>query len=325
MDKNPNCLYVGDTLEDVLGSKSLDQLFAELMTKDEKVVIFANNDAFAKIATAWLKSSTNMDTGAFETWAGCYKFKCDIYSRPNDQLHELLKANWNSAPSYDFSNTDFTPSFEFGFASALVNRNFSKKEQFKVLLSKFIKREYEQQILEARKHLDTYILDKDLQLLLGGSGKTLENFRELPRMSIYREPFFRDTISSVPPNQSYWPGKVGKLDVSTATDAEVEELCTLSDDINIAIMNFSVPAGLSGSVNGELFQSRGWKYMTSVRNGTLSDAEYNEALDEILAEKIAVIHVPFDLREHVLFVFIPYIKSLKQENNTAALQKYSLK
>ena len=144
-------------------------------------------------------------------------------------------------------------------------------------------------------------------------------------MSIYRAPFFRDTINTVPPNQAYWPGKVGKLDISKATDAEVTELCTLTDDINIAIMNFSVPAGLSGSVNGELYQSRGWKFITSVKNGVLTDTEYNEALDEILAENIAMIHVPFDLREHILFVFLPHVKSLKQENNNAALEKFTLK
>jgi hypothetical protein len=325
MNKNPNCLYCGDTLEDVLGDKTLEQFLREMMGKEEKVVIFANNEAFAKIAAAWLKSSTNMDKAAFETWAGCYKFKCDVYSRPNDQLFELLKATWDSAVAYNFADVDFSPSFEFALASAFADRNFGKKEQFKTLLSKFIKREYEQQILEARKHLDTYILDTDLQTLLGGSGKTLENFRTLPRMSIYREPFFRDTIDTVPPNQAYWPGKVGKLDISKATDAELTELCTLTDDINIAIMNFSVPAGLSGSVNGELYQSRGWKFITSVKNGVLTDTEYNEALDEILAERIAVIHVPFDLREHILFVFLPLVKSLKQENNLAALEKFTLK
>lgn len=325
MKVNPSCLYCDDTLEDVLGTKSLEDLFAELMALEEKVVIFANNDAFAKIATAWMKSSTNMDQAAFDMWASCYKYKCDVYSRPNDQLNELLKSYWASAPSYDLSNADFSPSFEFALASAFADRNFAKKDKFKTLLSKFIKREYEQQILEARKHLDTYILDNDLQVLLGGSGKTLEDFRELPRMSIYREPFFRDIIDTVPPNQAYWPGKVSKLDIGNATNAEVAELCQLTDDINISIMNMSVPAGLSGVSNGELYQSRGWKFITSVKSGVLTDAEYNEALDEILAEKIAMIHIPFDLREQILFVFLPYVKSLKQENNNTALNKFTLK
>jgi hypothetical protein len=144
-------------------------------------------------------------------------------------------------------------------------------------------------------------------------------------MSIYREPFFRDTIRTDAINQSYFPGKRGKLDIANATGAEVEELCAVTDDINIAIMNLSVPAGMSGAVNGELYQSRGWKYIKSVRDGVLTDAEYNEALDDMLNEKIALVHVPFDLREHILFVFLPYVKSLKQDNNIAQLEKFCLK
>ncbi len=326
MDTNPKCLYCEDTLDDLLAEKTLEQFLREMMAIEEKVVIFANNDAFSKIATSWLKSSTNMDASAFETWASCYKFKCDMYSRPNTQLFELLKANWSTAPVYDFSDNAYLPSFEFCLATAFYNRNFVKKEQFKELLSKFIKREYEQQILEARRHIDTHILDHDLQELLGGSGKTLENFKELPRMSIYREPFFREVIDTVPSNQSYMPGKLGKLDISRASEAELLELCTLSDDVNIAISGISNPGGLTGVVNSDFsLQSRGWQFINSIRDGVLSDAEYNAVLDEILAEAITLVHVPLDLRETILFVFLPYIKSLKQQNSISVLEKFTLK
>jgi hypothetical protein len=323
MNTNPNCLYVGDTLEAVLGTKTLEQLFLELMVRDDKVTIFANNDAFAKIATFWLKSSTNMDNAAFETWVSCYKFRADVYSSSNNQLIELLKTHWNSAPSADFTSINFGPSFEFALASAFVNKEFAKKEKFKELLSKFIKRDYENLILEARKHLDTYILDKDLQEVLGGSGKTLQNFRELPRMSIYREPFFRDIISTVPPDRSYKPGKASKIDLSNATEAEANELCTLTNDINMAIVNSTASTGLSGIVNVDSEQD--WKYITSVKSGVLTDTEYNQVIDEILAEKIAIVHVPGNLYKQVLFVLLPYIKSLKQENNISLLQKFALK
>lgn len=325
MKTNSRCLYCEDTLEDLLGDRSIKDFLTELMQVEEKVVIYANNDAFAKIITAWLKSTVNMDQAAFNTWANCYKHKCDVYSRPNDQLIELMKTYWSSAPTYDFSTTDFAPSVEFGLASAFADVNFSKKDKLKTLLSKFVKREYEHLILEARKHLDTYILDKDLQLLLGGSGKTIENFRELPRMSIYREPFFRDTVDTVPSSQSYWPGKVGKIDISKASDAELAELCELTDDINIAVMGRSISAGLSGSTTSELNQTTGWPYMASAKNGVLTDAEYYAILEDILAEEIGITHIPFDLREPILFVFLPYIKSLKQEGNTSELQKYTLK
>jgi len=317
-------ISVGTTLQVVLAGKTLGEFLKSLMTHgSDKVMIYADNVAFATIATTWLKSSTNMDKKSFNVFADCYKHKCDVYSRSNNQLIEFMKESWASTVDFDFSTDDFTPSFEFGLASAFVNRNFNKKEKFKATLSKFIKREYEHLILEARKHLDTYILDKDLQEILGGSGKTLQNYRELPRMSIYREPFFRDTVNNVPSPHAYWPGKVSKLDIKNATDAEVIELCTLTDDINMAVMNCTVPAGLSGSVN--IKSTPGWIYIASVKNGVLSDAEYNLAIDEILAEKIAMVHVPFDLREQILFAFLPYLKTLKQENNTSVLGKFTLK
>lgn len=322
---SPTALTSGTSLENVLDGKTIGEFLKSLMTHgEEKVIIFADNSSFAAIITAWLKSTTNMDQASFDLFIDCYKHKCDVYSRPNDQLIEVTKASWSSAPSFNFSTEDFSPSFEFALASAFYNRDFSKKAKLKTLLSKFIKREYEQQILEARKHIDTYILDSDLQALLGGSGKNLTNYKELPRMAIYKEPFFHEIVS-VPSNQSYWPGKVSKLDVSKGTTEDITELCQLTDDVNIAIMNMSVPAGLSGSSNGELFQSRGWAFMQSVRSGTLSDAEYNTALDEMLEENISLIHVPFDLRETILFVFLPYIKSLKKQNSTSVLEKFTLR
>ena len=325
MKTNPRCLYCEDTLEKMLGNRSLNDFLNEMMQIEEKLVIYANNEAFAKIATAWLKSTVNMDQAAFDTWANCYKHKIDVMSRPNTQLIELMKANWGTAEAYDFSTVDFDPSLEFSLASAFANINFSKKNKLKTLLSKFVKREYEHLILEARKHLDTYILDNDMQLLLGGSGKTIENYRELPRMSIYREPFFRDTINTVPTNQSYLPGKIGKLDISKATDAEITELCNLTDDINIAVMGRSITSGLSGTRNTELNETSGWPCILSVKNGLLTDDEYYSILTDIVTEEIGINHIPFDLRESILFVFLPYIKSLKQEGNTVELQKYTLK
>lgn len=315
-------LASGTTLEVVLAGKTLEEFLKSLMVYgEEKVMIFADNAAFAAVAASWLKSSTNMDQEAFNTIVDCYKHKYDVLGRPDEQLSEVMKAAWPTAIEGNYSAEQFKPSFEFSLASAFVNREFSKKSQLKNLLSLFIKREYEHLILEARQHLDTYILDRDLQALLGGSNKTIQNFRELPRMSIYREPFYKEALTQS--GQAYLTGWYSKLDISNGTSAEITELCTLTDDINMAVMNNSSPAGLSGTANSR--STPGWEYMVSVRNGTITDTEYNNILDEMLAEKIAMIHVPYELQEQILFVFLPYIKSLKQDNNMSLLQKFTLK
>jgi hypothetical protein len=320
----PLVLASGKTLNDVLDGKTIGEFLKSLMLYgDERVVIYADNVAFATIITAWLKSTTNMDQESFDVFTDCYAFKCSMYSRPNEQLGGFMKAMWSTTEVFDFLSDEFTPSVEFALASAFYDRNFSKKEYFKVTLSKFIKREYEQMILEARKHLDTYILDNDLQTVLGGSNKTLENFRELPRMSIYREPFFKDTVETVRPNESYNPGRTSKLDIGLATDSEITELCAVTDDITMSINNSTEPIGLTGSVNNE--SAGGWHYIMTVKNGTLTDSEYNSVIDDILNETIAIVHIPSAMAEQVLFVFLPYIKTLKQENKTALLQKFTLK
>ena len=54
------------------------------------------------------------------------------------------------------------------------------KAKLKSLLSKFIKREYENVILEIRRHIDQIILDKDIQTLLklsiSNDDKLLQSF-----------------------------------------------------------------------------------------------------------------------------------------------------
>jgi hypothetical protein len=319
-----NALLVSATLEDALDGRSIGEFLKSLMIYgNEKIMIYADNTTFAALAASWLKSSTNMDQEALDVFADCYKYKLQVFRKRNDQVVEFLKTVWDTAPVFDFTTDDFMPSFEFCLASGFANRDFNKKEKLKALLSKFIKREYEDLILEARKHLDTYILDQDLQQLLGGSGKTLQNFRELPRMSIYREPFFKDSLDNMPNLNPYQPGENGKLNISRATDEELAELCQLTDDINMAIMRSAEPSGLSGAVSIQLTPS--WVYASSVKSGLLTDAEYNSVLDEILAEPIAMPRVPFDLRDQIVFVFLPYIKTLKKSNNTSMLEKFTLR
>jgi hypothetical protein len=134
-------LSSGTTLESVLDGKTIKEFLKSLMSNgEEKVVIYADNSAFTSIITSWLKSTTNMDQSSFDIFADCYKHKCDVYSRSNDQLIELMKASFATATVFDFSNEDFAPSFEFALASALHNRDFSKKSKLKTVLSKFIKR-----------------------------------------------------------------------------------------------------------------------------------------------------------------------------------------
>lgn len=325
MKTNPRCLYCEDTLDEVLGGKTIEAFLRELMAIDEKVVIYANNEAFARIVSSWFKSSLNMDKASYDFWVDCYKYKCITYSKNNTQLFEALKTYWDAAPSYDFSDADFSPSFEFALASAFHNADFAKKSKFITLLSRFIKREYEYAILEARKYIDQYGLDDDVQALLGGTVSNINDLKTLPRMSVYKEPYWKEEVD-VPTFSSYFPGKTSKLDISLCTSEELIALCNLTDEVLHLGLN-SVPPYNTVSLEDSrmLFEGRGWTYKDSVVNGTLTNDEYLAVLSEIQNEKMNLIHTPLDLRESILYPILPYFRSLKQKNNLEALQKFTLK
>jgi hypothetical protein len=247
-------------------------------------------------------------------------------------------------------------------ATAFYDRNFSKKEKLKKLFARFIKRTYELYILEIRKHIDTYILDADAQKILGGHSKTIKNYLELDKMSVYKAPYFKN-LDSAPYFKSYQPGKDSKLDLSLISDKDVKDLCNVTNEFAVSIMGFCDTGGLSGISNADYAtipfekmatDNMSWpvwmseetkallikdlkndghfniprnnlEYMDSVRKGILTEEEYNKVLEDNLKEKIAMIHIPLDLREQILFVFLPYIKSLAQQEMREKLFKFTLK
>jgi len=318
----PKTLNTGKTWNEALGDISFSDFIRNLYAiKGEKIVIFADEENFSKIIVSWLKSTTNMDKDSFETFADCYGHKMQVYSNPCDSLISRIKSLWDTAEVSDFSDLDFSPSIEFMLATAFYDRNFSKKEKLKKLFARFIKRTYELYILEVRKHIDTYILDDDAQKILGGHSKTIKNYLELDKMSVYKAPYFKN-LDGAPYFKSYQPGKNSKLDLSLISDKDVKDLCNVTDEFAISIMGYSNPGGSSGTSDVDfsnvpfakmMTDSRNWpvwmsedtkaliikdltnaghdgdpsynfKYMDSARKEILSEEDYNNVLDDNLKE-----------------------------------------
>lgn len=330
MDSNTSCLYCEDTLSDHLGDNSLEDFLRDVMALTGKIVIYANDNDFAQIITSWLKSSTNMTDAEYTTWFNAYKFKCITYSKNWNTLFDALSTAWSAAPVYDFSDVDFMPSYEFLLATAFYNPNFSKKDKLIKLMSMFIKREYEDVILEVRKHIDSLILDKDVQLALDGeeyiSDIDLDTIKaSLPKLQLYRGPYWREDLDS-PTATAYRPGTfasgTSKIDISLATSEELTELCEFTEDFLYLATN---APDTSKEVIASFYESRGWPYKDSVATGVLTDTQYNTALNEILDEKYHLRYVPLDLRESILLHIVSYFKMLKNTNNLEKLQKFTLK
>lgn len=355
----PKTLKSGKNFEDAMGEGTdVDFLIRMLFNFKAKVVIFADIKTYTKIVTAWLKSTTNMDKETFDYYTDCFSHTaCKLY---NDKsfvsLAYQMKADWITCPEFNFSDLDFMPSIEFMFASAFFDINFNKKIKLQSQLAKFVKRQYEYHILETKKYIDRFILDADMQEILGGSDKSIYNYYELPRMSIYRQPFFTEDIINFP-GHGYLPGSNSKLDLSLTTDEEVEELCRVTDDVALSYLGISNTSGsynfrsehmpflvkrdlrwpfwvseeTKQSVLKDFFNQPipastshdNWRYMSAAKRGILLDDEYVTIINEILDETIGMSYVTME--ETVILTLVVYFKSLKQTNSNNRLRKFTLK
>jgi hypothetical protein len=278
MSVHPKTLKTGKTWNEAVGDTTFSGFIRDLYDiKGEKIVIFADEENFSKIIVSWLKSTTNMDKDSFETFADCYGHKMQVYSNPCDSLISRIKSLWDTAEVSDFSDLDFSPSIEFMLATAFYDRNFSKKEKLKKLFARFIKRTYEFYILEVRKHIDTYILDTDAQRILGGHSKTIKNYLELDKMSVYKAPYFKN-LGGGPYFKSYEPGKNSKLDLSLISDRDVQNLCNVTDEFAVSIMGYGSPGGLTGTSNSPATKFSYEEWMAGAKTWPVWMTEETKAL-----------------------------------------------
>lgn len=323
--KTDKLIKYGNTISDVIEEgQTLQNLMVELMSTDKKTVIFADNNSFGKIYASWIKSTVNIDQSSFDVLMDCYGHKLKIYSMGNQDLIASCKEAFEEAETFDYSGVSFKPSYEFLLSSAFVNKEFSRKENLKTCMLDFVKRDYESHILEARWLIDSNILDADMQKLLGGEGKTVNNYHDLPWMSVFKSPFFTE-VSSGKPNANYSPGVNGRLDLSKASGEDLELLLQLTVNVFVNVIGNNYLPSYSSADDTRIVNNTDWPYMTSIKNKELSDDDYNNILDSILSHKILFPYVPDELRNTINFVALGHFKSLMQENKTSSLEKFSLK
>ena len=334
LKSNPAVIYQSPSIEQLLEENEwadLKDFLDVLMGFNRKIVIYASNSVMATIVATVLKSLTNMEQKQFDTYVDIYEWRNVTNSKHYGDLCDLMKSAFTTAETYDYSTAYFTPSYEFCLASAFIEPNFRRRDKLVNLLSKFIKREYEDVILEVRKHIDSLILDQDVQELLGGteyiSKPDLSTIKTLlPALQIYKEPYFIEELYG-PIYKAYRPGSFArgetKLNIALCTQTELQQLCDLSENLLHLITNIDMPK----EQITKMFESRGFPFKEAVSTGdcTLSYEDYLVALNEIIDEKYNLIHVPLDLREYIMIHIIPYFKSLKNQGNLEELAKYTLK
>jgi len=298
-------LWLGDDLTDALGESTFLEKMQEIAALDKKYIIYADHSSFAEIIATWLKSITNLDQAAYDKWVDIYMWKRLRNGCENlDSLKTAMKAAWNDASQLDLSSLNVTPSVEFLLPTVWVDANHSSKAKCKTIISDFVKRSYEDFILEGKNFIDTNIYKQSIQTLFGGTGKTHENYMELPQLAVFANSYFNESGSRI-------PGGDGKINLANVPSSDFEAIKTAT---NIA---YSVFDGF-----GE--DEMNWLYLPSVAAGELTDEEFTLVINEIKTAN-NLPWIPFDLESSINFEGISYLQDLAVNNNTAELTKYSLR
>ena len=300
-----NHLWLGNNLSDALGEGTFLSKMQEIAALDKKYIIYADHSSFAEIVATWLKSITNLDQTAYNKWVDIYIWKrlrngCEDL----DALKTAMKAAWNDASQIDLSALDVTPSVEFLLPSVWVDANHSSKAKCKTIISDFVKRTYEDLIIEGKNFIDTNIYKQSVQTLFGGTGKTHENYTELPQLAVFANAYFNESGSRI-------PGGDGKINLSNVPSSDFEAIKTA---INTAFSIFDA--------FGE--NDISWTYLNSIAAGELTDEEFTAVMNEVKAAN-NLPWIPFDLESTINFEGIAYLQDLAVTDNTTELTKYSLR
>ena len=334
MDTNPNCVSCHDTLDARLDGDTIQDFFTDTIALTGQHIIYANEDDFARIVASWLRSTTNMTADEFGVWLGIYKYNCKTNARRHDILYPAMQNAFADAPVYDLSSVDFNPSFEFLLASAFYNINFSKKSKLVSILTGFIKREYEDFVLDVRRNIDGLILDSALQTQLGASSFNenidLDNITtQFSGLSVFRAPYWSDDVTIPSQSTAYHPGDFAggltKLDLSLASEAELNALLQFTQDYMWVLAGGGDASDqISDELMGKIFGPRGFAYKSCILSNTLTDEQYASAVNEIINESKGLVFMPPQLVDSVLVPLIPFFRSLKTLD-LDKLQKYTLK
>lgn len=297
-------LWLGDNLADALGDDTFLEKMTALAALDTKYVIYADDASYAAIVTAWLKSTTNMDTTAFNYWVDIYSAKRSKFGVGRSTLTSALKSAWASATQHDLSTLSVSYSIEWMLPSLWVNASHSCAAIAKTVLNDFVKRRYEDAFTEAKWFIDQNILKASVQTLMGGSGKTIDNYHDLPKLTVFKESFWTQTGLRA-------AGANGKIDLTAAT----------ADNLTALKLAYTTMFGQEPLV-ADIFDD--FVYLTAVSTTGITDSNVTAILNTIKTTASYVPYIPEDLEASITVEFLGYLQELAL-NDTATLAKYTLR
>lgn len=299
--------WSGTSLADSLGDSDLKTKLVEAHASDKKFVIYGDTDTFASIVASWCKSTTNMDADAFSQYAKCVVHKRKVKGNSVDGMYDALTGAFNTAEVFDFSDIDFNPSIEFLVPTMLIDGASKWKTKAKNAFYQFIKRDYEADVIEAKFIIDTLITNDDVQTVFGGTGKTLDNYHDLPHLEIFKSDWWTET-------GRYETGHRSKFDLSSVTSEEATKLKVVVDKF---YNDLETPDPVSARED--------WTFINSIVAGSLTDDDLTAILNKYRSDVLYVPYITTEQSENILFVFLSYVRNLVRKGDTATLSKYGLK
>lgn len=298
--------------------KLFEDIKAHTDESDKRFFIYCDTENFIRVAAGWLKSVSNIDRASFETLINCHIHKERTQQGRNfvsdDQQYVAAVTEYfnlfdtTTAFNPNIGNVDL--SFELYLATYLAdNSNATAVSKLQSQMTMFMRRMYQELFVDIKSMLLLNILSPSLQTVLGGSGKTLANYSELPKVAI-----FLDT--------SIWndskPLVVGSASAFNWDGLTSAKATTLGDTISDIHTNFE------GFVHDSVNLCH-WPFLQYIVGKNLTSTELAEVINSIISTPSDYFFIPKTDVINVNYVLCTHLANLKVASNTAALTKFAIK
>ena len=305
----------GDTVD---YKKLFEDIKAHADESGKRFFIYCDAENFIRVAAGWLKSVSNIDRASFEMLINSHIHKERTQQGRNwvsDDEQYIASVNnhfglFDTTSAFNPSLGDVNLSFELYLASYLVNNtNATAVSKLQSQMSMFMRRMYQELFVDIKSMLLLNILSPSLQTVLGGSGKDLTNFSELPKIAIFLDTaIWNDSKPLV-------VGSESAFDWSGMTSAKATSIGDTISDIHTNFEGF-----VHDSVN-----LCHWPFLQYVVGKDLTSSELAEVIASVTSTPSDYFFIPKTDVINVNYVLCTHLANLKTASNTAALTKFTIK
>jgi len=298
--------------------KLFEDIKAHADTSGKRFFIYCDPENFVRIAAGWYKSVSNVERSQFELVLNTHIHKERTQQGRNwisddEQYIASITDHYSlfdTTTAFNPSIGDVDLSFELYLATYLANNtNTTAVAKLQKQMSMFMRRMYQELFVDIKSMLLLNILSPTLQTVLGGSGKDLSNYNELPKIAIFLDTaIWNDTKALV-------VGSASSFNWDGMTLAKATSIGETVSDIHTNFEGF-----VHDSVN-----LCHWPFLQYVVGKDLTSTELAEVIASVISTPSDYFFIPKSDVINVNYVLCTHLANLKTASNTAALTKFAIK